>query len=501
MFFSRGGGIGRRTRFRTWRWQQHRGSNPLSGIDIIVLKKIVIAGLLIYAIFYLFNSFIIITYPYQISYPEGFILNHIRSIIKGESIYKSINDYPFIVVNYPPVYLYLCAGLAKLTGLSFFGGRLITFIASIFVALLIYEITKKESDKEVAFISALLFIASSYIYKNNPLMRVDMLGLLFSLLGIYIFIKADAQNKPFYSIPLFILSLYTKPVFFSAPVAAGIWLIIKDKKRGFTFILLSIISYGIIFFFLNHLTNGEFFRHNFLYNLNIFILTQAIKHYVWFLQNHSMLFFFSVFFIIDSLIKRELSIFSVYFIISAITSFSAGKIGANTNYFLELIAISCILSGLCIKKLKGYNQKKICNLLIYTLLFIQLLLFLHMPFLTKPAPTKSDRENFEKLSDIISKTEGPIISEDGGILVLNKKEVLFMPFEFTQLANQKIWNQDKFLEDLKNKRFSLLVFSFNVNYFFDKERLTPEIVKVMKDNYYVDKAIGDYFIYKPISNQ
>ena len=428
-------------------------------------------------------------------------MNHIRSIISGESIYRSINDYPFIVVNYPPVYLYLCAGLTKLTGLSFLGGRLITFLASIFVVLLIYEITKRESDKEVAFISALLFIASSYIYKNNPLMRVDMLGLLFSLLGMYIFIKIDAHNNTFYSIPLFILSLYTKPVFFSAPVAVVIWLIIKDKKRGFKFILLSIISYGIIFFILNHLTKGEFFRHNFLYNLNTFIFVQAMKHYVWFLQNHSILFFFSVIFIIDSLIKRELSVFSVYFIVSAIAAFSVGKIGANTNYFFELIAISCVLTGLCIEKLKGYNQKKMNNLLIYTLLFIQLLLFIHIPLLTKPAPAKSDRENFKKLSGIISSTEGPIISEDGGILVFNKKEVLFMPFEFTQLANQKKWDQKKFLEDLMNKRFTLIIFSFDVNYFFDKERLTPEMVKVIKDNYYVDKTIGDYFLYKPIPDK
>jgi 4-amino-4-deoxy-L-arabinose transferase-like glycosyltransferase len=463
-----------------------------------VLKKIVIAGLLIYTIFYLFNSFIIITYPYQISYPEGFILNHIQSIIKGESIYRSINDYPLTVVNYPPVYLYLCAGLTKLTGLSFFGGRLITFLASIFVVLLIFEITRRESDKEAAFISALLFIASPYIYKNSPLMRVDMLGLLFSLLGMYIFIKTDTVKNTFYSIPLFILSLYTKPVYFSAPVCAGIWLMSRDKKRGVIFILLLIISYGIIFFILNYLTKGEFFRHTFLYNLNIFIPLQAIKHYVLFFQFHSILIIFSVFFIFDSFVKRRLSIFLLYFIISAFTAFSVGKIGANTNYFIELIAISCILTGSCINKIKEYDQEKIYNLLLYASLFVQLILFLHIPSFTKPSPSKMDIENFKKLSSIISKTEGPIISEDGGILVLNKKEVIFMPFEFTQLANQKIWNQDKFLKDIKNKRFSLLLLSFDIHYFFDRERLTPEMIENIKENYYIDNKIGDYFIYKPV---
>ncbi|MEO0122749.1 MAG: glycosyltransferase family 39 protein [candidate division WOR-3 bacterium] len=463
------------------------------------LKLLISAGLIIYTLFYLIQSSTIITYPYQVSYPEGLILNQIKLLLEGKPIYKSINDYPLIVTNYPPVYLLLCAGFVKLFGLSFIWGRLITFLATIFVVFMIYKILHQKTQKEIAIISALLFISSSYIYKDTPFMRVDMLGLLCSLLGFYIFLRVDLKNSTLYSIPFFILSLYTKQTFISAPIAIAISLLFRLRKRALIFILLMIISYLFIFFIINQSTHGEFFRHNILYNFNIFDLKQAFKFYIRFLQNHAILFFFSVLFILDTFRKKEFSFWSVYFIIAAINGFSVGKVGANTNYFFELIALNCILAGLSIERLKNYIDEKKYPLFINGALLTQLILFLHMPFYSEPAITKTDWRNFAQLSQVILNTDGKIISEDAGIIVVNKKQVLFQPFELTQLANQKLWNQDKFVNDIKNRRFSLLVFSFNVNCSFDKERLTSEMADAIKENYYIERIIGDYFLYKPLS--
>lgn len=465
------------------------------------LKSFVFAGLIIYVVFYLIQSLIIITYPYQVSYPEGLILNQVKLLLEGRQIYKDINDYPLIVTNYPPVYLLFCAGLVKFFGVSFAWGRLITFLAALFVVFLIYKILLPKTKKEIAIVSALLFISSSYIYKDTPFMRVDMLGLLFSLLGFYIFLHLEQRNTTLCSIPFFLLSLYTKQTFIAAPITISIWLFFTQRKRSISFIFSMIISYLLIFILINHLTHGEFFRHNILYNLNIFELKQALKYYVRFLQNHAILFLFSIVFIFDTLRNKEFSIWSVYFIISAITGISVGKIGANTNYFFELIALSCILTGLSIGRLKNCIDEKKYFLFINSALVIQLILFLHMPFYSEPAITRSDRQNAAELSRVVLNTDGSVISEDGGIIVLNKKQVLFQPFEFTQLANQKLWNQDKFVNDIKNKRFSLLVFSFNIDCFFDKERLTPEMVDAIKENYHIERIIGDYFLYKPISKQ
>lgn len=453
-------------------------------------------GLIIYALFYFVQSCVIIAFPYQISYPEGFVLNQSHLISKGESMYRAINEYPYLVSNYPPVYPFLCALFVKLFGLSFVYGRLITFLASIFICWIIYIILKKDTAREIAIISALLFIASSYIYKNNPFFRVDMLGLLFSLIGIYMFQKTD---KLIFVTIFFIAALYTKQTFISAPIAVVLYLFLTDKKRALTFVVLMLLCYITIFFLINLYTKGEFYRHNFLYNMNIFIFKQMAKHYIWFLQNHAIMILFSVIFLFLPDIQKNYSIFVIYFISSALVAVSVGKIGANMNYFFETIMVSCILIGLAIKRLmEMIKDEKIYDIFVNSALLVQLVLFLHMPFLTEPAATKTDLKNAQVLSQVIRNTDGKIISEDASLLLMNNKPIIFMPFEFTQLANQKIWNQTRFINDIKNKQFSLIILSFDVHCQIDEERLTPEMAEAIMENYYIKQVIGEYFLYYPV---
>ncbi|MGQ9465509.1 MAG: glycosyltransferase family 39 protein [bacterium] len=452
---------------------------------------------MIYCLFYLIQSLIIIKFPYQISYPEGFILYQSYLISKGVSIYKTINEYPYLVVNYPPIYQFLCAFFVKLFGVSFVFGRLITFVASIIITWIIYKILKEKTGREIAAISALLFVSSSYIYKNSPFFRVDMLGLCFSLLGIYLFLR---KGKLLITAIFFVAALYTKPTFISAPLAVALYLLFTENKKGVAFIMYLIPLYAVIFFLINYFTQGEFYRHNFLYNMNIFIFKQLAKYYIWFLQSHSILILFSLIFLFSSVAEKKYSLYVIYFIISTVVALSVGKIGANMNYFFETIAVSCILTGLAINRLREIiRDEKTSTLLVNAALLIQLLLFIHIPFVTKPAITRSDLKNSKLLSEVVCSTDGKIISEDAGLLILNNKPVLFMPFEFTQLANQKLWDQTRFLNDIKHKDFSLIILSFDLHCKVDEERLTPAMVKAIKENYYINQTIGEYFLYYPLA--
>ncbi len=457
-------------------------------------RKLVFTALIIYCLFYLINSAIIIGYPYQISYPEGFLLNQAKRISDAKPIYHTINEYPYIIANYPPLYPYLCAIFVKLFGVSFAPGRIITFVSVLLISLLIYRILRNFIERENALIAGLLFIASSYIYKNSPFMRVDLTGLLLCLAGIYSFIKNKNLIIP---VIFFVGALYTKQTFVAAPLAVAIFLFINERKKAFIFIAELLILYALLFLLVNNLTDGEFYRHNFLYNMNIFQFKQAIKHYVWALQNHAIIFLFSVIYVLYSIAEKKYPLLLIYFLLACIIAFSVGKIGANMNYFFEMIALSCILTGLCLERLRGEIERKIFNFLINGALIVQLLLFLHMPYLTEPTPTKPERKEYRKLSEIIAKTEGNIISEDAGLLVLNNRSVLFQPFEFTQLANQRLWSQTVFIHNIRHKLFSLIILSFNLNCWVDEERLTPEMVQVIKENYYIKEKIGEYYLYYP----
>lgn len=462
-----------------------------------LIKKLTTVSLIIYSFFYLIQALTVIVYPYQVSYPEGFILNQAKLICEGKNIYKNIDHYPFIIANYPPIYLLICAGFIKLFGISFFGGRLVTFLATILIVFLIYKILFKKTTRNTAIFCALLFIASSYTFKDTPLMRVDMTGLFLSLFGLYLVIDTQKDLKLCYSIPFFLAALYTKPTFFTAPFALAIHLLLSERKKAIIFIFSMVISYLLLFFILNHFTAGEFYRHTILYNLNIFELKQAAKYYIHFLQTHAILFLFSLIFLFSPSASRECFFWKLYFIISTIVAVTVGKVGANTNYFCELIALTCILTGLAIEKLKNDMDDKKYQLFIYSAAMAQLILFLHLPFFSEPIITKTDWHDNHILSQKIQNTGGPILSEDAGILVLNQREVLFQPFEFTQLARQNIWNEEKFILDIVNRRFSLIILSFDLACFYDPERLTPTMAEAISANYYITDKIGEYFLYRP----
>ncbi|GAH97264.1 unnamed protein product, partial [marine sediment metagenome] len=92
-----------------------------------------------------------------------------------------------------------------------------------------------------------------------------------------------------------------------------------------------------------------------------------------------------------------------------------------------------------------FTNKESKNILIVTGLLLQLILFAHMPYLTGHTPTNTDLKNAEKISLEIINTPGSILSEDGGLLVVNRRQILFQPFVFTQLARQNLWDQGKFV--------------------------------------------------------
>lgn len=463
---------------------------------------ILIGGLTVYAIFFIIESVVLINYPYQISYGEGYILNQAVLISQGQSIYQDITNYPYLVGNYPPVYPFLCALFVKIFGVSFAPGRFISFIATILSGFLIYTILKenirsqKGSFKKSIIISSLFFFASPYIFYAYPLYRVDALALLFSLMGLYFVFKFENRKSMYLSIPFFILALYTKQSFIAAPLASLIYITFRNVKRGVVYLIFLSLIYVSIFLFLNDLTHGQFYLHNFTYNANVFSIFFAIRMCVAALQIHAILFAFAFACVIHIILRKKLSLLVIYLVISALVTISIGKIGSGINYFGELVTCSCIILGIFLNETE-FTNKESKNILIVTGLLLQLILFAHIPYLTGHTPTNADLKNAEKISSEIINTPGSILSEDGGLLVVNRRQILFQPFVFTQLARQNLWDQGNFVADIRENRFPLIILTFNINYETDKERLTEEMVEAIRRGYHLENRIGIYYIYLP----
>lgn len=477
-------------------------------LDIFnTLSKIILIGLLVYFIFYVLNASISITYPYQIDYGEGFLLNQARLLAEGSNIYKDISNLPYTIGNYPPVYPLISSLFIKLFGVSFAIGRIISVVSAIFIGLLIFKIIKEKTKMSyIAFISTLLFFASPYIYHWTRLVRVDTLGLLLALAGVYIIYRYTDKNtkKIYISSFLFLLALFTKQSLVAAPAASIIYLLFKNRKQGIILFSVLAISCTVLFILINYVTNWQFFNHIVKYNINSFSITHIIGAYVRMMQIHAVLIGFAtsyVFYLISR--KKESSLFALYFIFSALVAITVGKAGAGVNYFIELIAIACILFGLFLSNL--YYQIKETNketkslpiLSLFTLLIIQLILFAHMPYVKGGTPTYDDFKSANKVSSYIENTSGPILSEDAGILLVNNKRVLFQPFVFTQLSKQGLWDDSKLTNKIRDGYFSVIIIKFNVTSDnIHEARFTNAVINSIISNYNYAEKFGDYYLYK-----
>jgi hypothetical protein len=367
-----------------------------------------------------------------------------------------------------------------------------------------------------------MFFASSVVYGESVIFRVDTLGLFFSLLGIYIVFRYASSRWVYLSIPLFVLAVYTKQSLVAAPIAAFIFLLLRDKRLAVTSLAIFIVSAGSIFLLANQLTDGQFYLHIIKYNQLSFDIGRVTAMYSIMILFYAVLAGFSLFYLWRSLskagqrlsfLKSGKGIFALYFVTSAVIALSVGKIGSGLNYFFEPIMVSCILLGFLLSELYPQIVKSWATLrIVVFLLVLQLLFFIpgHVTYFEK-LPTEADVASGQTVSSYVRAESGNILSEDAGIAVLNGKNVAIELFNCTQLLRQGLWNQNGFLHQLENREFSLVILDFDISsdpVFPHDVRFTPEMMKAIRENYHLFDAVGcqnkyhsKYYVYKPNMSQ
>ncbi len=118
-----------------------------------------------------------IAYPFDLEWMEGGSLVQVMRLLGGKALYVApgLEYIPYI---YPPLYFYLSALLAKITSLTgFLPLRLVSLSASLGIALLIFQIVRRQANSKYwAFIATGFFAATFQIGGAwFDISRVDML--------------------------------------------------------------------------------------------------------------------------------------------------------------------------------------------------------------------------------------------------------------------------------------------------------------------------------------
>lgn len=424
-------------------------------------------------LFFLRHACGVIPFPYELAAGEELLLRDAVHILSGRPVYADANDFPFIVSNYPPLFALLSSLLLPRLGVSLTASRVVASLSTLLCAALVGAIVFQGCRSKVAgAICGGTFLGSMFVYQWGAWGRVDSTAILFSLLAILVAQRWENWRGITLATLVCLLSLFTKQTQWAAPLAIFVWLLSRRHwRRALGFALLLGGVGGLIVLGLNALTSGEILRHLVLYNTLPYSPRALLGYWRAFAVTHGVLAGIAVVYVVTSLARRRLSLPVVYFAAVAVLTVAAGRAGASSNYFLELIAASLILCGLLwgeLSKEGGYSSAVVPVALVVQLLWFWA--FPHSPLRVHYNPLRSfgytpqaaDVQSCERIDDYVAEAGGEILTEGGGFALKNGKELYCSPWLLSALEPTGLVDEGllRLEEALGQRRFSLVILTW-----------------------------------------
>ncbi len=522
---------------------------PLKSRLIFLLPLSLVPAVCAYLLVFIIHACLILRYPFPLDYGEGPLLAQTELLRGGKWLWELYGDPagpPYVIVNYPPVYLLCTTFLSHLIGNALLAGRVISLFATLGVLLALCHLAKVVPQRKVfhsptsAF--SLFFLTIPIVREWAVVLRVDLLGLGLGLWGIVAFQRAVKSEKWHWALLtslLLFLSLATKPSLVAAPLAIFGSLLSQKKPFSQKLLLRLVVSLGLsgsLFLLLGQwATGGWFLQHVVAANANRWEGALGGTFWAKELRQHWSLFLAASFALIlllrlpsaSPLLKKQTKLAGLYTLGGLLTALGVGKVGAYTNYFLELYAglvwLIALAVGALVERSKKPNSAEASVNISYLSIIVFLLfnnLFYYFPTWSQtslhragqlePNPLRLafgkyglwadlQREKVilaaqqridEKLHSLFEGT--PIFTDMPGIVAATKATSRLQVFEQRQLFDQKLWKQQSFLLELANGEIPLAAIDYLGNW------LTPETVVLLQKRYARDGSLGNYKLFRPI---
>lgn len=522
--------------------QQHPDRGHLRTIYASVLFTLLLFG----GIAFIFGTFHKVFYPFGLDDDEGAVWWEAAHVTNLSILYHPIQQYPYFVVPYPPVFHAVTWLVSRGTGDFLIAGRLICVFSALGISLLFALIVWHASPQRIpvlirgsgAVLSSLLCFRLDSLGLYIPEMGVDLLAIFFTFLGVYLFIRGG--QRPIVlcgAFTCFVLAVFTKQTMVAAPLACLAACTLINRGKAVRYFLLC-VSLGVAGLgYLVWATGGEVLKSLFLYNasqpfsirhavrgmqinfegmlpiaivacmamLPLIRQTACIKRSSYLCWLRGVLE--------SSLYRRALFVLGLELILALLTSLTYGKMGSGVHYFLEWNLLCCPLAGLLFVRVLDswrpfarYSKRAVAVLLLVLLTALTglpaALRHIDSVYRFSDGERKTQSALYsssEEALKVLEQTPGPALSDNLLLLMKAHKEIPIEPGIQTYLGKANIWDQSGFVKMITSQTFGVIVMRTLDNGFW-----TDEIVQAIKMNYVATEQIGDesvgechYTVYRP----
>ena len=429
------------------------------------LGSVLLAGMLAYGAWvFVARAGDTLRSPWSGDYGEGCTLAMAQLLAERGNYFPDLADYPFLVANYPPVFISLVALTQKALGPSLFVPRLIALVALLgLLAVLFDTLLVMLGARAPALALTVLFVMPWFVTTWAALARVDTMAILLSLPGLSIVLRRGPGVAAWPALPLFWLAFFTKQNALLAPAAVLLELGLARDRRFGRVLAAYALPLVALFGLLVLATRGGAWRHLVVYT--------AASSYEWGRMGES---YVQLAVIGGPLLllawagealepaafrKRTGRLLLLYFGLNLAAFATIAKDGAAQNYFIEPWLATVLLAAWALRCLRQGSPWPSWAWPAW-LAVAAATAHCAYPSLDRLPHELHHPENaraFVALDRLIRDTPGPVLSENLTLLVLARRRVLLEPFGVTQLVQAGLFRPDRLVRDCEAGLFPLVV--------------------------------------------
>lgn len=462
-----------------------------------------------------------VRYPFELDYGEGIVWQQ-AMLIPGARMYGDITRFPFIVFHYPPFYHLLLRG-AAVSGLNVLAtGRAISLLSSfgigVLAAALAFRAVREEAGRTASLTGAAVAGLAVFCFWPvdlwSPLLRVDMLAIALSFLGVWCAVRSVVRPWLLYlALILFVLAVYTKQTCVAAPLATVPVMLLVAPRRTLKASCLGLLLGVAALLLLTWQTDGGFLRHILLYNLNRYNLRVAARvvreqqSYLTFLvlaaaaivmgwkrlADGRALESFTAFRreLVRSDTARLLTILTLYLGFSTCTLATLGKSGGNVNYLVEWMCVLSVplgmLSARIVERELGRlghapaHPRSAVPLAVAVALLVQVLTL--PPISDVRIGDAARTQQLGQLLERVRAAKAPVLSDDMVLLMKAGKEVPWEPSIFAELASTGRWDEQRIISMIDAHKFAFIITQGHPGIHLYDSRYTPAVEHAIETAY------------------
>lgn len=376
----------------------------------------------VYVLAYVATALVRMRFPFELEWMEGSMVDHVRRVLAHQPVYvrPSIDFTPYL---YTPLFYYVSAALAKVTGIGFLPLRLVSFGASLGSFALIYRIARDESGSWRTGVLAVGVFAATYRLSGAwfDLARVDSLYLFFVLAALYLVRFRPSWQAWSAAGLLLVLAYQTKQsgALIAAPLLA--YALHADWRKGLVLAITTVAGIAGSSWLLNEATEGWYWY----YTAGVSTGHPVERAFLTRFWTHDLLRHMwpacaiGTAFLVSRLVGRPRAPGSWCYPMAAagmVGSAWMGRLhsGGWENVLIPAYAILAVLFSLGVHALHRHGQGRARALVAAVAPVVQLAILFYNP--VAQVPSRADREAGERLLALLAQTPGEVWVFDHGYL-------------------------------------------------------------------------------------